>query len=65
MRVGILRGRHNMRAPAASGHPLFERAYRVQLNTLEQIAVRGAEGLVRATRLKGCTAFRGRARRGW
>jgi hypothetical protein len=65
MRVGILRGRHNIRAPAASGHPLFERAYRVQLNTLEQLAVRGAEGLVRATRLKGRTAFRGRARRGW
>ena len=34
MRVGILRGRHNIRAPAARGHPLFERAYRVQLNTL-------------------------------
>jgi hypothetical protein len=23
MRVGILRGRHNIRAPAARGHPLF------------------------------------------
>ena len=39
VRVGILRGRHNVRAPATSGHPLFERAYRVQLNTLEQLGI--------------------------
>ena len=39
VRVGILRGRHNIRAPATSGHPLFERAYRVQLNTLEQLGI--------------------------
>jgi glutathione S-transferase len=35
-RVGILRGRHDVKAPATGGHPLFERAYRVHLNTAEQ-----------------------------
>ena len=39
VRVGILRGRHNIRAPATSGHPLFERACRVRLNTLEQLGI--------------------------
>lgn len=34
--VGRMRGRHQIRAPAVSGHPMFERAYRVQMNTLEQ-----------------------------
>ena len=34
--VGRERGRHGIKAPAISGHPDFERAYRVQMNTLEQ-----------------------------
>lgn len=34
--VGRARGRHGIKAPATSGHPAFERAYRVQMNTLEQ-----------------------------
>jgi glutathione S-transferase len=38
-RVGNLRGRHNIQAPACSGHPEFDRAYRVQMNTLEQMAI--------------------------
>lgn len=38
-RVGTLRGRHNIPAPATSGHPEFDRAYRVQLNTLEQMGL--------------------------
>lgn len=33
--VGRARGRYGIHAPAISGHPLFERAYRVQMNTLE------------------------------
>jgi glutathione S-transferase len=37
--VGRLRGKHQIKAPATSGHPEFERAYRVQLNTLEQLAI--------------------------
>ncbi len=38
-RVGGLRGKHNIAAPSVMGHPEFERAYRVQLNTLEQMPV--------------------------
>jgi glutathione S-transferase len=38
-RVGNLRGKHGVRAPATTGHPEFERAYRVQLNTLEQMGI--------------------------
>lgn len=38
-RVGNLRGRHGIKAPATSGHPEFDRAYRVHLNTLEQMAL--------------------------
>jgi len=38
-RVGNLRGKHGIRAPATTGHPEFERAYRVQLNTLEQMGI--------------------------
>ncbi|HEY1607284.1 MAG TPA: MAPEG family protein [Allosphingosinicella sp.] len=39
MRVGILRGRHGIKAPLCAGHPEFDRAYRVHLNTLEQMAI--------------------------
>jgi glutathione S-transferase len=39
VRVGVLRGQHNIKAPATSGHPQFDRAYRVQLNTLEQLGI--------------------------
>ena len=35
MLVGRARGRYGVKAPAVSGHELFERAYRVQMNTLE------------------------------
>jgi len=38
-RVGNLRGKHKIMAPATSGHPEFDRAYRVQLNTLEQLGI--------------------------
>lgn len=34
--VGRARGKYAIKAPATSGHPMFERAYRVQMNTLEQ-----------------------------
>jgi hypothetical protein len=33
--VGRARGKYGIKAPATSGHPAFERAYRVQMNTLE------------------------------
>jgi uncharacterized MAPEG superfamily protein len=35
--VGAARGRYNIVAPATSGHPAFERAFRVQMNTLEAV----------------------------
>src|SRR5580704_17929435 len=38
-RVGNLRGKHGIKAPATSGHPEFDRAYRVQLNTLELMGI--------------------------
>ena len=39
MRAGAARGRHDIAAPAMTGHVDFERHLRVQLNTLEQLAV--------------------------
>ncbi|MEN3952758.1 MAPEG family protein [Iodidimonas sp. SYSU 1G8] len=38
-RVGALRGKTGVAAPATSGHPTFERAYRVHLNTVEQLVL--------------------------
>jgi glutathione S-transferase len=35
--VGRARGKYGIKAPATSGHPAFERAYRVQMNTLEAV----------------------------
>jgi glutathione S-transferase len=35
VRVAAARGKFGVAAPAVTGHPEFERAYRVQMNTLE------------------------------
>jgi len=35
--VGKARGTYNVEAPAVSGHPVFERYYRVHMNTLESL----------------------------
>ena len=35
--VGLARSRYGVKAPATTGHPMFERAYRVQMNTTELI----------------------------
>lgn len=35
--VGRARAKYGVKAPAISGHPMFERAWRVQMNTLEQL----------------------------
>lgn len=35
--VGRARGKYHVKAPAVTGHELFERAYRVQLNTIENV----------------------------
>jgi len=37
--VGYARGRYKIAAPATSGHPAFERAFRVQMNTLEAVVL--------------------------
>ena len=34
--VGRARGRYGIKAPAVTGHPDFERVFRVQMNTVEQ-----------------------------
>jgi uncharacterized membrane protein YecN with MAPEG domain len=34
-----MRARHRIMAPATSGHPAYERAFRIQQNTLEQLIV--------------------------
>lgn len=36
---GRARGRHGIPAPATTGHPEFERYFRVQQNTIEQLVV--------------------------
>lgn len=33
--VGGARSKYDVKAPATSGHPMFDRLYRVQMNTLE------------------------------
>jgi glutathione S-transferase len=35
--VGQARGKYGIKAPAVAGHENFERAYRVQINTVEQM----------------------------
>jgi len=38
-RVGRMRGKHNIAAPTVTGHPEFERAFRVHANTLEALMI--------------------------
>ena len=37
--VGRARGKFGVKAPAVTGHEMFERAYRVQMNTMELIVL--------------------------
>jgi len=39
IQVGSMRGKHGVKAPATTGHPEFERMFRVQQNTMEQLVV--------------------------
>jgi len=39
LNVGRARGLYGIKAPAVSGHELFERAFRVHMNTLENAAI--------------------------
>jgi glutathione S-transferase len=38
-KTGQARGRHGVPAPAITGHPIFERWHRVQMNTVEQLVI--------------------------
>ena len=37
IQVGSMRGKHGVKAPAITGHAEFERMFRVQQNTMEQL----------------------------
>ncbi len=37
IQVGSMRGKHGVKAPATTGHPEFERMFRVQQNSMEQL----------------------------
>lgn len=37
--VGRARVKYGVKAPATTGHEMFERAYRVQMNTLENVVI--------------------------
>jgi uncharacterized MAPEG superfamily protein len=39
LRVGQARGKFGIEAPAISGHPVFERHFRVHQNTMEQLVL--------------------------
>ncbi len=39
VQVGFFRGKHGISAPATTGDPQFERMFRVQQNTMEQLVV--------------------------
>lgn len=39
VQVGRMRAKHGVRAPAITGHPEFERMFRVQQNTMEQLVI--------------------------
>jgi uncharacterized MAPEG superfamily protein len=39
VRVGQARGKYGVEAPAITGHPMFERRFRVHQNTLEALIV--------------------------
>jgi uncharacterized membrane protein YecN with MAPEG domain len=39
IQTGRARGRYKIEAPAVTGHPIFERHFRVQQNTIEQMVI--------------------------
>jgi uncharacterized MAPEG superfamily protein len=39
LRVGAARGKYGVPAPATTGHEIFERYFRVQMNTLEMLVI--------------------------
>jgi len=41
--VGKARAKYEVKAPATSGHEMFDRAYRIQMNTLESAMLLGLQ----------------------
>jgi uncharacterized membrane protein YecN with MAPEG domain len=39
LQVGAMRSKHQAKAPAISGHPEFERMFRIHYNTMEQLVL--------------------------
>jgi uncharacterized membrane protein YecN with MAPEG domain len=39
LQVGVVRGKHGLKAPAMSGAPEFDRMFRVHYNTMEQLVM--------------------------
>ena len=39
LKVGMARGKYDIKAPATTGHEVFDRYYRVHMNTMEQLIV--------------------------
>src|SRR6202008_1086029 len=39
LRVGGMRSKYDVQGPAMSGHPEFDKAFRVQMNPLEQLVI--------------------------
>lgn len=65
--VGRARGRYGVKAPAVTGHEVFERYYRVQMNTLELLVallpalwLAGVYGSPRAATVLGLIYLAGR-----
>lgn len=56
MAVGRARGTYQVSAPATTGHEVFERYFRVQMNTLELLVVFIPSMLLFASYLSACWA---------
>ena len=39
LQVGLVRGKHGLKAPAMTGEPEFDRMFRVHYNTMEQLVM--------------------------
>ena len=37
--VGAMRGKHGIEAPATTGHEAFDRAFRIHMNSIEQVVL--------------------------
>ena len=54
--VGRARGRYGVKAPATTGHEIFDRYYRVQMNTLELLMLLVPAAYLAVDTLGACAA---------